>query len=648
MASGVINGRTSNQYIISKIEWTANAITAENKSAVMASLYYKRTNTGYTTYGEGTFTLEIGSYSQTVKKTVSIGDDWVLVMSAGTDVAHNEDGTKITTISATGEIPGTSLAQTTFSGSATLDTIPRASTLDSISYVNSYFTSKLTYKYTPKSASYYNKLTIYLNVGGTLTTIKTINLGKQSVSQKTGTVTLSSSELSTIYNKLPNTNKGTLRFTFRTYSDSAYSKEVGSASYKELSRTIPDNTSTKPTVSMSIEPIGSLPSAFAGLHIQGLTKAKATISAECKYGSSVKEYLMRVDAVYYYEKDALTSGYFSVAGSRTVYGYATDKRGHTGEVLVPIDVLPYDAPRLESVTATRCDANGNVSDNGTSLKISATRVYSPVVANGVQKNFCEIRYRYSNGTSYSGWTTILGRSTTNTNAVTTGALLDGGLSLQSSYTVHIRAIDDIGRYADTYVVIPTEKVFTDENGARNSIGFGKYAERNNALDSAWDYYANGHKVTGLPTPTSDSDAVPMSYVDRGDIKISKSLNTAGWYEIGVLSPATPNDMCAVATLTIGGVFVNNQVNPSMLDLATGRQYYKMVLRIPSTVENQISKIGITPLDSTQYHIYAYYNSSKANTVAVNIHTHMGVFTSKGLEQTPFTDSTMFAITNLKS
>ena len=122
MARGTINGTTSNQYIISKIEWTAQADEKNNTSLVTAKLYYKRTNTGYATVGEGYFNITIGTKtSYTSSKDMEIRTEWVLAMSWSQTVEHNIDGTKSITISASGNIPGTTLESTNCSETVDLD-----------------------------------------------------------------------------------------------------------------------------------------------------------------------------------------------------------------------------------------------------------------------------------------------------------------------------------------------------------------------------------------------------------------------------------------------------------------------------------------------------------------------------------------------
>lgn len=445
-----------------------------------------------------------------------------------------------------------------------------------------------------------------------------------------------------VASQLPETKTGEMTVSLYTYSDSGATAQVGAEDTTTFTVTVPDNTDTKPAVTMAVEPVSALPDTFAGLYIQGLTRVKATLSAKEKYGSPIAGYQLKVDGAYYDYLDDLTSGYLAASGSRTVCGYATDKRGHTGEATKTITVLPYSAPKLENAEAFRCDQDGNASASGTCLKIQAKRSYTPVIVDGVQKNFCKIMYRYAEGAEYSDWTTILESSNLGTDEVITDALLDGALSATASYKVHIRAMDDIGRFADTYITISTDKVYMHKDGPRNAMGLGKYNERDNAVDSDWDFFMNGHKVTGLPAPTNSSDAVPKSYVDAADVKLSKGLTTMGWYKIGTVT----GQMCAVVTFTIGGEYGNDDPSPSMVDVATQYNYSRAFLRLPALGDSQVSKLGLIQESAGGCGVYLYYNSTMVNTVKVNIHTHMGAFASAGFAASDVGDSNMIAVISL--
>ena len=414
------------------------------------------------------------------------------------DVKHNPDGSPNCPIVVSFTHYGSnSLTGGSLSGSADLDTIPQATSLDSLSCSSNYFTGTITYKYTPKAATLYNRCNISLNMDGNYVAVKRVNLGKKAASQQTATVTLSEDELATVYNELPSAKKGILRFTFRTYSDADYSNQVGDHAYRELTLNIPDATATKPEVGMSLVSVSSLPDAFDGLYIKGKTKVKATLTAEPKYKATVKSYSMKVDGVSYDSGDSYTSDILSKYGTLTVYGYATDSRGFTGSVSKNITVIDYAKPKILNVEAFRCDKDGKAADNGTYLKIKATRSYSKVVAGGVQKNFCLIRYRLktANG-SYGSWTTILAKTATG-DTVTTGALLGGALDAKTTYVVQVQAYDDIGEHAETEVSILTETVYMHRT--KDAMGLGKYAEGENLLDVAWDARFHGDVMIGNMT-----------------------------------------------------------------------------------------------------------------------------------------------------
>ena len=634
MAKGTIYGSTGNKYIDAKIEWSSTPNNAVNTSTVTAKLYYKRNNTGFQTAGTGSFSITIDGEKQAQSESLIITESaWVLAMTAIKTVSHSTDGTKAITISAAGSIPNTTLTSTSCSGRVALDTIPRASTITSAGNVT--LGNACSVKWTPASASFRYKVMFELGEWSYTTDIIHPNT-TSAYTYKDYSLPLE------VANQIPNVRVGTMTATLYTYSDSGATTQVGDPAAETFTVTVPDNTSTKPIVAMELSPVGSLPSAFAGLYIQGLTKVKATLSAEGRYGASIDSYLMRVDGVYIDADDAFTSKYFTTEGERTVYGYATDIRGHTGENLQPITVIAYNDPRIENASAVRCDKDGNDNESGTYLKISAKRSYSPVVSDNVQKNFCKIMFRYSDGGSYGSWVTILDGDSLDSDEVTTGALLDGTLSVQESYTVQVRAIDDIGRYADTYITIPTEKIYMHRDGARNALGLGKYNEQDNAVDSDWDFYMNDHRITGLPMPVSGADAVPRDYVDAADIKINKNLTSAGWYKVGTLT----GNMCGVATLTIGGVFMNNQASPSMVDIATQYNLARVYLRLPSLADNQISKIGVVKESGSVYGVYAYYNSTNENPVSIHIHTHMGTFESADLDASTVVDNDMLASVGL--
>lgn len=503
MASGTINGTTSNQNIDVKIVWssTANTAVATNNSTVTAALYYRRNDTGYKTYGTGLFRMFIGGAGSEVTKYIEIGTDWVKVLETTQTVSHNTDGTKSVTISASGGISGTSLSSTSCSKTVDLDTIPMATMMTSLSCSSGYFTGSFTYKYKPLTSKFYNRciISVRATAGGTKTTVKTINLGQKSGDQ-TASITLTDSELSTLYTALPNTDNGYISFTMSTYSDSGYSSKVGNDSGKSIKLYIQETAATKPTVTASLSPVSTLRSPFDALYIKGYSKVKATPSASGKYGATIASIAVEVDGV---NVSGYTSGYISRSGSITVKTTAKDSRGFTNYITQTINALDYTDPRVvtangeRDIICARCDKDGNLTDSGTYLKIKARRRYSTCIDNGVQHNKCEIRYRYKKtaASSFSSWVTLLAATNLTTEEVNSSPLLEGTLSVEDSYEVHVDAVDTFGNHAYAKFDIPTEKVFMERDGARRSVAIGKYVEQDNAVEIAEDmdlYYKGDH------------------------------------------------------------------------------------------------------------------------------------------------------------
>lgn len=391
--------------------------------------------------------------------------------------------------------------------------------LDSLTCDTSYFNGNITYKYTPACSAFYSQCVISL--GDTI--IKTISYEKQSNVQQTETVTFTEEELSTIYNKLPNVAKGKLRFTYRMFSYSDYTNQVGEDSYKEITLSVPKIDETQPTATMSLTPVSILGDPFDTLYIKGKAKIKATLAeGEGKYGASIASCKITIGGKT--EDSPYTSDYLISSGDVSVTGTVTDSRGISRTYTSKITVLDYATPRIlpisgeDEVISARCDESGNLTANGTYLRIKAKRDYSKLSVSGEQNNFCKIQYRYkADGGSYNTWTTIL-EDNASSDEVDTGAIL-GSLEVTKSYFVQVRAVDSVGEAMSTSNTISTEKVYWHRAGSIGSLGFGKYAEEANTFDIAEDKTAifrgevrfPGEKWTQLPLGTN----VAESDVDSG-------------------------------------------------------------------------------------------------------------------------------------
>ena len=397
------------------------------------------------------------------------------------------------------------------SGSETfsLTTIPRASTIQLAGDIT--LGNKCSVKWIPKTDSFRYKLKFSL--GDWSHTTGAIHPSQTSAYTYTGyTIPLAVAE------QLTNATTGTMTVKLYTYSDSGATEQVGDADSATFTVTVPNSSETQPTVSMTLSAISSLPSTFDGLYIQGKSKVKAELSATGKYDATIKSYSMKADGVTYDTGDGFTSDYLANAGEITVYGYAKDSRGFTGSASKKITVIGYSKPQILDVVAARCDEDGNQTDSGTYLKITAKRSYSKVTSGGVQKNFCKIRYRFKleSAKDYSDWATILAGNSLDSDTVETVALLGGVLSVDSTYLVQVGVVDDIGGSNSTTATIPTDKVYMHRDKVRRALAFGMYIQEDHCIDIAEDIKLRVRGPIEVYTQTADEmSGNTMDYLKLG-------------------------------------------------------------------------------------------------------------------------------------
>lgn len=299
--------------------------------------------------------------------------------------------------------------------------------------------------------------------------------------------------------KIPSATGGTLTITCVTRFKNS-TVEVGRDTV-ELSVTVPNNATTKPAMSVVLTPVHSLPEKFAGLYVQGNTRAKATVTAESTY-STIKKYEMTVNGESYSGSAAsITSGTLRSAGSFTVKVTVTDARGYFAEWEDTIVVVPYSNPRVipysgrSDVVCRRCLADGTISSSGTYLLFQAGRRYSPVMVDGVQLNFCHLRYRFkvSTAETYGSWQNLIARDDVSADEISIAKGADS-FSATISYDVQVNVYDDAGFGHTITFVVPTKEV--DFHLKKGQAAFGKYSERSKTLELAddWDLYLHGEAV----------------------------------------------------------------------------------------------------------------------------------------------------------
>jgi len=496
MATGTIlfpMSSDSGRYIESKVEWSSVADNNLNSSDVTVSLYVRKdhhsSNLNESTTGSWKYSLEVNGSLVTGSVRKSVLKDWVLLYEKQvTGINHDDDGTK--TVNITGSVTGpsgTSFASHTTGGSAEveLDTIPRASSIKAITGTT--LGQVCTVTWIPLSAVFYYKVVYRIGEWEGESSIVHLDATQYTYDQQ---LPLEAAR------QIVDSKEGTMVVSLFTYADSEGVTQVGDADTVECMVTIPDTV--KPTTHMTLTPVGNLPARFDGLYLQGRSRVKAEITAEYQYDAQHGSIDMTINGKTYGEEEDYTSEYLSTSGKVSVVGRAVDSRGFEGIVEDEISVIPYANPKLLNVSVERCDEDGNITDSGTYLLIKAKRSYSPVKDADVQKNFCAIQYRYKTGAATQWpdeWEDLLGAEYLSTDAVSSAPLL-GTFSEKTTYEVQVMAIDYVGGTASTTVTIPTDSVYMHRCGPLNSMGLGKYVEKPNLLDTAWDIHTDGNLSVG--------------------------------------------------------------------------------------------------------------------------------------------------------
>lgn len=426
-------------------------------------------------------------YVGTAGTWVTLGGNPAAPWKSGS-IAHNTDGTKSITIEVS--LSGTNMGSGwSVSGSQTIEltAIPRAST-PTLSVASPYAGDTVTLYTNRKVSTYTHDITytfgsasgtIGTNVGASIQWAIPISLAK-AIAGTSGTLTI------------------------RTVTKSG-STTLGTVDVNVTLR-IPDNDTTKPVInSVVLTAEHNLPDKFSDVYVQGRSAIKAQVDAVGNY-SDIAGYSLNALGKTYTGNPAVTNA-LSISGSVSVKSTVTDKRGFARSVTNEVLYYPYTTPSvappdgLSQITCKRCKEDGTIDISGLYLKIEAGKKFSSV--NGL--NLCELRYRYAtSGGAFSNWITLLEKGSAD-NYVS--LVLEGVVdSAVTSYTIEIGVVDDIGSEKSVTFPIGTASAVWHAAEGGEALGIGGYAQRK-GVDAFWDLYMNGKKISGLPTPTEDSDAV---------------------------------------------------------------------------------------------------------------------------------------------
>lgn len=470
--AGSVNNSANTSKV--RIQWQSTQTGDSHNDYTRVAKYYVSINGGAEKEYSVSYTLPKGTTKTIVDTTIT--------------VTHNANGTgsvKVRTYMETGISAGVVEKSQTIN----LTTIPRASTLSYVSNVT--LGNICTVQWTPLAKDFRYKIKFSVGSWSLTTAVIHPNITTLYTNASYGIAIDAAHQFT-------KSKEADMSVTLYTYSDEDGTKQVGEASTAKCKVYIPENKDTLPTVKMSLSPVSSLGNKFNGLYIQNKTKVQASFAgSEAKFSASISSYSMNVNGNAY--GSPYLSDLLSKTGTISVSGTAVDSRGCLGTTTQDIVVIPYSKPNLvpyngeSSIICQRCDPNGSLSPSGTCLRIKVGRQFSKVISEGVQKNFCLMRFKHKpeGSTSWGDWTTILAKDN---EADSVDAILTGiNLSLSTTYLVQIEVVDEVGESSSTLITIPTADVTVHLRAGGKAIGVGKYAEKDHIvdIDDEWELNVRG-------------------------------------------------------------------------------------------------------------------------------------------------------------
>lgn len=567
--SGSFTGSTSNQYVQPKITWSATQNIAENYSMVTATLTYSRTNSGYTTAGKWVGSITINGTTV----AGSSGDNQIYItqnsntfaMSATVKVPHNADGSKSVAISCTGDIPASGSMHTTNCASTVeLNSIPRQATITAANNFTDLDNPSFSFSNPGGFA-----MDVWLEpnpVGDHLCIRKNIpNTGSY-------TWTLTNAEREQLRNKCAG-KSCTIRIGLYSYiGGTTYT------SYVDKTFTMTENTATRPSVTMSLSPDNSsLPSAFAGLYVQGKSKAKVTLTAAGKYGASISSYSTSIGGKAY-TAAAFTTDTITKSGSIAIAGSAKDSRGFTGTANGKITVIPYTTPWITSFLVER-------QADGTTVVARLKGGVSPV-DNKNSKTFSVTL----NGTT---------KTISSTSYDVDGTVTFTDIPTDATLIAEAKIADAISAPVTKEATVPTIAVTMDFHSSGTGVAFGKVAEHENLLDVAWDIKYKGSVIADfvIEEGADDDWAYRKWHSGKAEAWLTKELSFA----------ATPSALlggyyAATSIGMPGGVFERPPACIAMGRIGTGIGFAS----VGSTTNTSISISVFGNQNGTTSYITALY------------------------------------------
>ena len=435
------------------LNWTASQSITNNTSTVSWSLVGSGSFSGWVQVNEIRVTINGSQQYYRSSSNHTQCYNGTQLASGSLTISHAADGTKSFSITVEAGIYQWAI-NCSGSGSFTLNTIPRASSISSV-------TSSVTVDGS-------NSVTVNISRNSTAFTHK-VKFAFGSYSQEyTGVATSKSyTPPMTWLNAIPNATSGTATVTVTTYNGST---QIGSAVSKNFTVNVP--SSVVPTLGTFSATIvnNTVPSSW-GIYVQDKSQCKLQISnASGAYSSTIKAYSIKQGSTTLSTSSSVTTPVLAVTGGITYTATITDSRGRTASKTVSIQVYAYVPPSVTSALSQRCLQNGTLNDNGTYIK--ATGKFSFASCNGKNSATAKVYFKKPEDAS---WSTGVAFSSN------VPVVIAGSASIDSSYQVMYEVTD---AFTTVQFIDMLSTAFTtmDFKKGGKGVAIGKVSEYDNLFD----------------------------------------------------------------------------------------------------------------------------------------------------------------------
>lgn len=443
-----------------KFSWTATSQSVENNTTTVSwKMELVAGSSGKITSSVSkTWSVTVDGKKFSGTNTIGIANNATKTLASGTKViTHDDDGSKTFSYSFKQQFSGLvfageNISDKSGSGTGTLETIPRKSTLEAS---NGTLGVEQTLTVTKKADAFTHKITYKC---GNLT---------GDVCGKIADTSIKFTPHISLSNQNTTGTSVSIIFTIETFSGSA---SIGTNT-KTITCAIP--ASVKPSCSLAVSDDLGYADTYGG-YIKGLSKFKVTVTASKSYASDIASYKTTANGATY-TAASFTTGVIKTAGTLSINATVTDKRGRSGSASKSLTVLDYAAPKISKLTVHRCNADGSENDQGTYVQVK----FSATVTSLGGKNTATYTLKHQAAAASSANTvnlTALNNSYSVTDhtyifAADTGSSYDITLTVKDAFNTVTRS-----------TTASTAFTLMHWSAGGTGMGIGKIAEAENLLD----------------------------------------------------------------------------------------------------------------------------------------------------------------------